>query len=171
MTHTNLQFAAHRPSANRLVEDYLAGKREACVFYGGHYAAKGRLAEVAGKVEGSLDRRQVSDILLAQRTFGRVKGCKERLERFVTDGGYIIATGQQPVLFGGPLFIIYKCISTIKLASHAEKLLGVPVLPVFWNASEDHDLTEAASKYTATPPPASRNERGNISGKMVATRL
>ncbi len=145
MTHTNLQFAAHRPSANHLVEDYLAGKREACVFYGGHYAAKGRLAEVAGKVEGSLDRRQVSDILLAQRTFGRVKGCKERLERFVTDGGYIIATGQQPVLFGGPLFIIYKCISTIKLASHAEKLLGVPVLPVFWNASEDHDLAEAAS--------------------------
>ncbi len=145
MNQTNLKFVPHRPAANWLVEDYLAGKREACDFYGGHYAAKGRLAEVAGKVGGRLDRRQVSDILSAQRTFERVKEGKKRLERFVTNGGYIIATGQQPVLFGGPLFIIYKCISTIKLAAHAEKLLGVPVLPVFWNASEDHDLAEAAS--------------------------
>jgi len=145
MIHQNLQFIAHHPEANRLVEDYLAGRTEACVFYGGHYAAKGRLAQVAGKVEKRLDRRQAKDILSAQRTFGQVKHGKERLERFVNELGYIIATGQQPVLFGGPLFVIYKCISAIKLAACAEKLLGVPVLPVFWNASEDHDLAEAAS--------------------------
>ena len=136
---------AHRPAANRLVEDYLAGKKEACSFYGGHFAAKGTLARVAAKVEGGLDRQRASDILSAQRTFKLVKDGRERLERFVNNGGYIIVTGQQPVLFGGPLFVIYKCISAIRLAAGAEKLLGVPVLPVFWNASEDHDLAEAAS--------------------------
>ena len=69
-----------------------------------------------------------------------MKQAEERLERFVTEGGFIVTTGQQPILFGGPLFILYKALTLIKIAEHAQEILKVTVLPVFWNASEDHDL-------------------------------
>ncbi|MBU7046277.1 MAG: bacillithiol biosynthesis cysteine-adding enzyme BshC [Theionarchaea archaeon] len=48
----------------------------------------------------------------------------------------IIVTGQQPCLLTGPLYVVYKALTTIILA---EKVKGVPV---FWNASEDDDVEE-----------------------------
>jgi len=54
---------------------------------------------------------------------------------------YAVITGQQPGLFSGPLYTIYKAISTIVLCER----LSTPkclLVPIFWNASEDHDLSE-----------------------------
>jgi hypothetical protein len=65
-----------------------------------------------------------------------------RLQRFVDEGGYAVTTGQQPGLFGGPLFSIYKALTAAALARRLEELVGRPVLPVFWVASEDHDWEE-----------------------------
>ena len=72
---------------------------------------------------------------------------KERLDRWTEQGGVIVTTGQQPGLFGGPLYSLYKGISAIRLAERLEELLGRPVLPVFWVASEDHDWDEADHTY------------------------
>jgi len=44
-------------------------------------------------------------------------------------------------LFGGPLFSIFKALSTIKLADEATKA-GSDCIPVFWLATSDHDLNE-----------------------------
>ena len=71
----------------------------------------------------------------------------ERLDRWTEQGGVIVTTGQQPALFGGPLYSLYKGISAIRLAARLEGLLGRPVLPVFWVASEDHDWDEADHTY------------------------
>ena len=70
-------------------------------------------------------------------------GDAQRLRRFVDEGGYVVTTGQQPGLFGGPLYNLYKGITAIRLARALESRLGKPVLPVFWVASEDHDWAEA----------------------------
>jgi len=55
-----------------------------------------------------------------------------------------ITTAHQPSLLTGPLYFIYKAITTIRLAQEAEKSLGTPhrVVPVFVLGSEDHDLEE-----------------------------
>ncbi|MCQ6265689.1 bacillithiol biosynthesis cysteine-adding enzyme BshC [Fictibacillus sp. WQ 8-8] len=50
--------------------------------------------------------------------------------------------GQQAGLLTGPLLTIYKCISIIQFACIQERQLGVPVVPVFWIAGEDHDYDE-----------------------------
>jgi bacillithiol biosynthesis cysteine-adding enzyme BshC len=50
-------------------------------------------------------------------------------------------TGQQVGLFGGPLFSIFKALSAVKLADHATRS-GLDCVPVFWLATEDHDLAE-----------------------------
>jgi len=46
------------------------------------------------------------------------------------------------VIFGGPLFVLYKAVAALKLASYLESRRGRPVVPVFWSASEDHDFAE-----------------------------
>jgi bacillithiol biosynthesis cysteine-adding enzyme BshC len=52
-----------------------------------------------------------------------------------------IVTGQQAGLFSGPLYTIYKAMSAIRLADHLCNS-GVNAVPVFWVASEDHDIEE-----------------------------
>ena len=145
MNDIGLQFVPGGFQANRLVEDYLQGEKRVLNFYGGHFSAKGRLENLAECIGKSFDRARAAEIIAAQRTFPMVKDGKSTLRSFVDQGGFIVTTGQQPMLFGGPLFIIYKCITLVKLAERARELLRVPVLPVFWNASEDHDLAEVAS--------------------------
>src|SRR5882762_1889506 len=54
-----------------------------------------------------------------------------------------ITTGQQPGLFSGPLYTIYKALSAIALAQRVERERGVPVVPAFWVAGDDHDFAEA----------------------------
>ena len=54
-----------------------------------------------------------------------------------------VVTGQQPSLFGGPLFTIHKAATAVRLARELGALPGAPrVVPVFWNHTDDHDLDE-----------------------------
>lgn len=54
-----------------------------------------------------------------------------------------VTTGQQPGLFTGPLYTLYKGLSAIALARRLEQAWRVPVVPVFWVAGDDHDFAEA----------------------------
>src|SRR3977135_3587799 len=54
-----------------------------------------------------------------------------------------ITTGQQPGLFTGPLYTVYKALSAVALAQRIERERGLPVVPVFWGAGDDHDFAEA----------------------------
>jgi len=66
-----------------------------------------------------------------------------RLEEVRAGNGLIVTTGQQPGLFTGPLYTIYKALAAVRLAEALERALGRPVLPVYWIASDDHDWAEA----------------------------
>jgi uncharacterized protein YllA (UPF0747 family) len=55
----------------------------------------------------------------------------------------VVTTGQQPGLFTGPLYTIYKALSAAALARRLERERNVPVVPVFWVAGDDHDFAEA----------------------------
>tara|TARA_B100000683_G_scaffold193288_1_gene186277 strand:+ start:9688 stop:11223 length:1536 start_codon:yes stop_codon:yes gene_type:complete len=63
---------------------------------------------------------------------------------FLSDNNtFTITTGHQLCLFTGPLYFIYKIISTINLAERLKKeFCQYNFVPIFWMASEDHDFTE-----------------------------
>ncbi len=68
------------------------------------------------------------------------------IDRLNESNVYTVTTGHQCNIFGGPMFFIYKILQVINIceelnASGAEKKF----VPVFWMASEDHDLEEIAS--------------------------
>ncbi len=62
----------------------------------------------------------------------------------------VIVTGQQPGLFTGPLYTIYKAITTILAAERLQREQGVPCLPVFWVGGDDHDFEEVRSAHILT---------------------
>lgn len=80
----------------------------------------------------------------------------ERLERVAGGRGVVITTGQQPGLFGGPMYTWSKAISALALADVLEEVTGIPVAPVFWAATDDADLAEASTTWVALPGGAER---------------
>ncbi|MEZ4791684.1 MAG: bacillithiol biosynthesis cysteine-adding enzyme BshC [Flavobacteriales bacterium] len=67
---------------------------------------------------------------------------RENLRRLRDPRALTITTGHQLCLFTGPLYVPYKILNAIRLAREATELLGRPVVPVFWMATEDHDAAE-----------------------------
>ena len=66
------------------------------------------------------------------------------LERLATPGALVVTSGQQPGLFTGPLYTVYKALSAAGLARILERQWQRPVVPVFWVAGDDHDFAEAS---------------------------
>ena len=75
------------------------------------------------------------------RSFGAADPVFENIAR-LRSGASAVVTGQQVTLFGGPLFTILKAATTIRKAKDAS-IAGSPHVPIFWLATEDHDLAEA----------------------------
>jgi bacillithiol biosynthesis cysteine-adding enzyme BshC len=95
-------------------------------------------------------RVRVSNILERQnRAWGASEKTIVNIAR-LRGGASAALTGQQVGLFGGPLFALYKALSAVKLAEQATGA-GVDCVPVFWLATNDHDLTEV--NHTNFPGP------------------
>jgi uncharacterized protein YllA (UPF0747 family) len=71
-------------------------------------------------------------------------------DRLATGPVLVVTSGQQPGLFTGPLYTVYKALSAIALARRLERERGVPVVPVFWVAGDDHDFAEANHAWFVT---------------------
>ncbi|KIL44786.1 bacillithiol biosynthesis cysteine-adding enzyme BshC [Jeotgalibacillus soli] len=71
----------------------------------------------------------------------------ERSLKALGEDALVVIGGQQAGLLTGPLYTIHKVLSIIHLAKQQETKLGVPIVPVFWIAGEDHDFLEVNHVY------------------------
>lgn len=86
-------------------------------------------------------RERVATVLERQnRNWDASAAVAKNIER-LRAGARAVVTGQQVGLFGGPVFSIYKALTAVKLAGLATQN-GIDCVPVFWLATEDHDLAE-----------------------------
>jgi len=81
--------------------------------------------------------------------FGASGAAAARLKASAGGRGIVVTTGQQPGLFGGPIYTWSKALSALALADALERATGVPVAPVFWAATYDADFAEAAVTFVA----------------------
>ncbi len=67
-------------------------------------------------------------------------------EVLLSPNTFTVTTGHQLNIFTGPLYIIYKIVTTINLANDLKKQYpDYNFVPVYWMATEDHDFAEIAS--------------------------
>lgn len=79
----------------------------------------------------------------ANAELGGGEECLANARRLADGHTFAIMAGHQPVLFGGPLFILLKIATIVALARELNaRGGGLAFVPVFWNASEDHNLAE-----------------------------
>jgi bacillithiol biosynthesis cysteine-adding enzyme BshC len=130
------------PHSSRLFLDYLDRTPSAQPFYPRSAKFLSWAADESARLNYPADRRKrVAEILERQNKSWRASAeTLENIARF-REGALTVVTGQQAGLFGGPVFSIYKALTAVKLAAEA-KQLGLNCVPVFWLATEDHDLAE-----------------------------
>ncbi len=94
-------------------------------------------------------RSEVVAILRAQnRTFGLGPATNANLDRLAS-GAVAVVTGQQVGLFGGPAYSFYKALEAIRVAERVSAR-GIDAVPIFWLATEDHDLAEVNHSFWLT---------------------
>jgi bacillithiol biosynthesis cysteine-adding enzyme BshC len=95
-------------------------------------------------------RRELAEALaVANRSYGNPNA--DRLAKKLADPATrVIVTGQQPGLFGGPLYSFSKLIAASRWAAALEEQ-GEPAVAVYWVATEDHDWAEVSHAVALTP--------------------
>jgi bacillithiol synthase len=130
------------PGASRLFLDFLAGNPQLQPFYPHLKLSIDELVGQARNIKMPADRRQhVADLLSRQnRGWNAASQSLENIQK-LRAGACAVVSGQQVGLFLGPAYTLYKAVTAICLAREFNSR-GVDAVPIFWLASEDHDLAE-----------------------------
>jgi bacillithiol synthase len=125
------------PHTTRLFDDFLHEFDRVKQFYARPPLSEDWWAEELQKIQYPAERRHaVAAILERQnRAFGAGEKTLTNIQR-LREGAPAVVTGQQVGLFGGPTFCLLKALTAVMMAEKAG------AVPVFWLATEDHDLEE-----------------------------
>lgn len=120
----------------------------------------GTLPPAAESPAPAVDRTAVAAALRrTNRAYGH-PGADRLADRLATPGARVVVTGQQPGLFGGPLYTLSKMVAAARWAAAIEEA-GTPAVPVFWVATEDHDWHEVARTAFLSPQGLRRFDLGD----------
>src|SRR6266571_1564301 len=129
------------PHQPKLFLDYLDHFEKVKSFYV-HPPAMTAVTRAARKLDYPDDRRAEVVSILREQNIALGAGAEtlsnlDRLEK----GAVAFVSGQQVGLFSGPAYSVYKALTAVQIAEELTHE-GIPAVPVFWMATEDHDLDE-----------------------------
>jgi len=130
------------PHTTRLFADFLSNYSKVQQFYPRSAYFNQWFKDEASNLSYVAERRELVAAILDRqnRSWNASAKALENVAR-LRAGASTVVTGQQVGLFGGPSFTIFKALTALKLADHATRS-GIDCVPVFWLATEDHDLAE-----------------------------
>jgi len=130
------------PHTTRLFADFLSHPEKLQQFYPRSPFFTEWFKDEASAIRYDAARRErISAVLERQNRSWQASAKTVANIARLRDGAAAVVTGQQVGLFGGPMFSLYKALTAVKLAELATQS-GVDCVPVFWLATEDHDLAE-----------------------------
>src|SRR5690606_46268 len=99
---------------------------------------------IRSKQKEDIDRELLVEVLKEQyAVFEESKKVNENIELLANENTFTVVTAHQPSLFTGPLYYIYKIISTINLSRALNAYYpDFHFVPVFITGGEDHDFEE-----------------------------
>jgi bacillithiol biosynthesis cysteine-adding enzyme BshC len=132
------------PSASLLLRDYAGRFDRLAPFFARNPHDPAAVREAATACDRQVYPRAALRAILADRNrrWGAPEAVLKNIATLEDPAACVVFSGQQTGLFGGPLFTLYKALTALKLADRLQADLGRPVVPLFWMASEDHDVAE-----------------------------
>jgi bacillithiol biosynthesis cysteine-adding enzyme BshC len=130
LRHTEL------PHTTRLFSDFTYYFDRLRHFYGHDPHDPASYAAAAKEVRFPAERRAALVAALREQNPGNPS-----LDVLARPDVLAVVTGQQVGLFSGPVYTIYKALTAVRLARRLTGE-GIPAVPVFWLATEDHDFAE-----------------------------
>jgi len=133
------------PKSSALLLDYLYQFDRVAPFYNGSPFDLESYRHLADQLRTvTWPRAELAEILTRQnRSFGCGEETLANIRRLADSGTLAVVTGQQVGLLSGPAFTLYKALTAVKLSQYLSEQ-GLQTVPVFWLATEDHDLEEVA---------------------------
>ncbi len=128
-------------SFSKLLIDYLAEFPALATFYGNSPQLESFERQIAEKKSFSQSNR----VILHEVIQGQYNdlGLEVEIDSILDENTYTVTTGHQLNIFTGPLYVIYKIVSTINLAKKLKATYQkANFIPVYWMATEDHDWDE-----------------------------
>ena len=159
------------PAFSKLFATYCSDFDALSSFYAADYRSPASRGEAAARAAAHpRDRAAIADVLLEQNArWGLDERTRANIEALRDPASAAVVTGQQVGFLAGPLYTIYKTVTTLQLAERLAEETGRPVVPVFWVEGEDHDFDEIAGvtllarnetvplRYDGYTPPAEGN--------------
>jgi bacillithiol biosynthesis cysteine-adding enzyme BshC len=103
---------------------------------------------ISKKTSFKIENRLILKNILRKQyaNFNISKDLNDTIGSIENTNTFTVTTGHQLSLFTGPLYFLYKIISTINLSEELNlKYPDFNFIPIYWMASEDHDFEEIRS--------------------------
>ncbi len=157
-----------------LTLDYLAEKEELKSFYNRFPNLENFKVQIEEKSSFPQENRKVLVKALQEQCSGLEisEATQKNIKALENEETFTVVTGHQLNLFTGPLYFLYKIVSTINLTQKLkEKYPENNFVPIYWMATEDHDFEEInffnlngkKFQWANAPENAERDAVGNLS--------
>lgn len=132
------------PFFSQLINDYLLEHPDLSSFYNRANRIENYSLQIQEKQQQKLDRELLVSVLKEQnKSISLSDVSSENIDLLSQPNTFTITTGHQLCIFTGPLYVIFKIVSTINLAKKLKEYYpNYHFVPLFWLASEDHDFEE-----------------------------
>lgn len=145
MSHSHI---AYQDSGyfSKLILDYLDENQSLQSLYHRFPKIENFKAQISEKSQDYTDETRkilVDELRFQNQKFNLTEATKNNITSLQDTKTFTVTTGHQLCLFTGPLYFIYKIVSTINLCKKLKKEYpDYNFVPVYWMASEDHDFEE-----------------------------
>ncbi len=130
---------------SRLFLDYVNGLPELETLYDFRPDQKGYDYAIRRAQGSGINRIHLVNTITQQYQANPELLPKALLDRLSLNNSSTVTTGHQLCIAGGPSYFVYKIASVIQLADKLSKMYNATVVPVYWMATEDHDVEEVRS--------------------------
>jgi len=130
----------------KIICDYLDKKDSLKEFYNNYPDIKGFGDQIESKGLSFSDSARNTLVNSLEKQYGELivsKKTKVNIQLLKQKNTFTVTTGHQLNLFTGPLYFLYKIVSTINLTEQLKKeYTDCNFVPIYWMATEDHDFEE-----------------------------
>ena len=129
-----------------LILDYLSKRKELNEFYNRFPEIENFEAQIEEKKDNynHSNRKDLAEVLSDQYSnLNTSDNTRDNIESLRSENTFTVVTGHQLNLFTGPLYFLFKIVSTINLTNQLrDRYPEYNFVPVYWMATEDHDFEE-----------------------------